>query len=48
MCEAVGHPVVELQRIAIGPLELGRLKSGGHRRLHAGEVDELRAAANRG
>jgi len=48
MCEAVGHPVLELQRISIGPLEIGRLKSGGHRRLHAGEVEELRAAADRG
>lgn len=47
MCEAVGHPVIELQRIAIGPLEIGRLKSGGYRRLHAGEVEQLRAAARR-
>jgi len=45
MCEAVGHPVLQLERIAIGPLQLGRLKPGGHRRLHAGEVQELRDSA---
>jgi 23S rRNA pseudouridine2605 synthase len=47
MCEAVGHPVLALERIAIGPLQLGRLKSGGHRRLNAGEIDELRRSASR-
>ena len=48
MCEAVGHPVLGLERIAIGELRLGRLKEGGHRRLHAGEVAELRRAAAQG
>ena len=48
MCEAVGHPVLSLERVAIGPQQLGRLKPGGHRRLHAGEVDALRASARRG
>jgi len=38
MCEAVGHPVLELQRIAFGPLRLGDLKAGAHRRLRAVEV----------
>src|SRR4051812_27961010 len=31
MCEAVGHPVSALERIAFGPLRLGRLKPGAHR-----------------
>ena len=31
MCEAVGHPVLELQRIAFGPLRLGDLAPGEHR-----------------
>ena len=35
MCEAVGHPVVKLERIAFGPLKLGALKPGDHRRLTA-------------
>jgi 23S rRNA pseudouridine2605 synthase len=45
MCEAVGHPVVELRRVAFGPLRLGRLAEGKARRLKASEVDALRAAA---
>lgn len=48
MCEAVGHPVRQLERVAIGPVRLGRLKSGGHRRLRAGELEALRGAAGRG
>ena len=48
MCEAVGHPVNALERVAIGPLRIGRLHEGGHRRLSAKEVDALRDAANRG
>jgi 23S rRNA pseudouridine2605 synthase len=43
MCEAVGHPVLELERIAFGPLRLGGLRPGAHRRLRAGEVERLRA-----
>ena len=45
MCEAVGHPVVELRRVAFGPLRLGDLADGEHRRLTAAEVERLRAAA---
>ncbi len=46
MCEAVGHRVVELQRIAFGPLRLGRLKAGDSRRLTAAEVERLREATD--
>jgi len=42
MCEAVGHRVVTLERVAFGPLRLGDLPLGGHRRLNAGEVERLR------
>ena len=28
MCEAVGHPVLALRRIAFGPLALGDLAAG--------------------
>ena len=45
MCEAVGHRVVDLRRIAFGPLRLGDLSAGRHRRLTAAEVQRLRDAA---
>jgi 23S rRNA pseudouridine2605 synthase len=43
MCEAVGHPVLELVRTRFGPLALDGLAPGAHRRLRAGEVERLRA-----
>jgi 23S rRNA pseudouridine2605 synthase len=45
MCEAVGHRVVDLRRVAFGPLRLGDLTSGRHRRLNAAEVQRLRDSA---
>jgi 23S rRNA pseudouridine2605 synthase len=45
MCAAVGHPVLDLRRVAFGPLELGSLPEGAHRRLAAHEVRRLRDAA---
>jgi 23S rRNA pseudouridine2605 synthase len=47
MCEAVGHPVLALRRVAFGPLALGDLPAGAHRRLTAAEVERLRAAGRR-
>jgi 23S rRNA pseudouridine2605 synthase len=44
MCEAVGHPVVALERVRFGPLELGDLAPGATRRLTAAEVERLRRA----
>jgi 23S rRNA pseudouridine2605 synthase len=44
MCEAVGHRVVDLRRVAFGPLRLGGLKPGQSRRLSAAEVERLRKA----
>ena len=41
MLEAVGHPVRELRRKAIGDLELGELEEGAYRELSAAEVDAL-------
>jgi len=43
MCDAVGHPVLELQRVAFGSLRLGGLAVGAHRRLTARELESLRA-----
>ena len=31
MCEAIGHRVESLERVAFGPLRLGNLPAGGHR-----------------
>ncbi len=41
MCEAVGHPVRSLTRVAFGPLRLGDLPPGQHRRLSREEVARL-------
>jgi len=45
MCEAVGHKVISLERVAFGPLMLGRLGLGDSRRLSAADEQRLRAAA---
>jgi len=45
MLESVGHPVKGLHRTAFGPIHLGRLRSGGVRRLRPVEVGSLRGAA---
>jgi 23S rRNA pseudouridine2605 synthase len=42
MCEAVGHPVLALERIAFGRLKLGELASGASRRLDEAELARLR------
>src|SRR5215212_5318543 len=42
MVEAVGHRVVELERVAFGPLGLRGLESGKSRRLTKEEVERLR------
>ena len=44
MLDAVGHPVVSLERVAFGPLRLKGLEPGAHRRLTAAEIDRLRGA----
>ena len=45
MVQAVGHKVQTLRRAGVGPLRLGRLKTGGWRVLSSGEVAALRRAA---
>ncbi len=42
MCEAVGHPVLALERIAFGRLKLGELTSGASRELSEAELARLR------
>lgn len=46
MCEAVGLMVKEIKRIQIGPVKLGRLRSGQYRLLSQREIKELKEASN--
>jgi 23S rRNA pseudouridine2605 synthase len=48
MCEAVGHRVASLERVAFGPLALGDLRPGAYRRLDVAEVELLTKAAGAG
>jgi 23S rRNA pseudouridine2605 synthase len=41
MFDELGYPVSRLIRTAIGPIKLGDLRSGRHRRLNAGEIAAL-------
>jgi 23S rRNA pseudouridine2605 synthase len=43
----LGHKVMRLRRLAIGPVRLGHLKSGRARRLAPRELETLRTAASR-
>ncbi|MGH7278581.1 MAG: hypothetical protein ACREJG_07820, partial [Candidatus Rokuibacteriota bacterium] len=43
-CDALGHPVVRLRRIAFGPVALGALPVGASRALTPREIGALRAA----
>ena len=45
MCDAIGHPVTHLKRVAIGPIRDTVLKLGRWRELTAQEVARLRKAA---
>jgi pseudouridine synthase len=45
MCDAVGHPVVRLRRVRIGPISDPRLKPGQFRELTSREVAMLKRAA---
>ncbi|WP_018250066.1 pseudouridine synthase [Orenia marismortui] len=46
MCKSVGHPVLELKRIKMGPLELDEdLKVGTYRFLNKAEINKLKKIA---
>lgn len=47
MCAAVGHPVLRLIRVRIGPIELGTLTLGRWRELSEREVRELVQSTSR-
>jgi 23S rRNA pseudouridine2605 synthase len=44
MLEEVGHPVSRLVRTDVGPVSLGNLKVGKHRKLSQQEIGALFAA----
>lgn len=46
MCEAVGHPVAELERVGFGPLRLEGLAPGVARRLTGAELERLGGGAS--
>lgn len=48
MFELVGHPVVHLRRVRVGPVELGDLGPGQWRPLTEAETERLRAAVGLG
>jgi 23S rRNA pseudouridine2605 synthase len=48
MCDAVGHPVEALERVAFGPLRLGPLGPGEARLLEPAEIEHLRKTAESG
>ena len=45
MLEAVGHPVVRLRRVRVGPIRLGSLKAGEFRELTRQEIEQLEHGA---
>ena len=46
MFESVGHPVVSLRRVSIGPLRLGSLPAGASRTLTSNEISQLRKSVS--
>lgn len=48
MLARLGHKVIRLIRRQIGPIEMGKLKSGKSRPLTSGEIRRLRGAAHAG
>jgi 23S rRNA pseudouridine2605 synthase len=48
LCDAIGYPVMRLQRVRIGPLVLGKLAKGCWRRLNLGELASIRRVVGLG
>ena len=45
MCDAIGHPIEHLKRVAIGPIRDDKLRPGQWRDLSAQEVTKLKRSA---
>ncbi len=41
VAEQLGHPVIKLHRVAIGPIQLGSLERGRYRKLNSAEIEFL-------
>ncbi|MBI4481859.1 MAG: rRNA pseudouridine synthase [Acidobacteria bacterium] len=48
MFEIIGHPVLKLKRVALGPLDLKGLVPGAHRLLRPSEVEALKRTLDQG
>lgn len=46
MCDKVGHSVLKLKRISIGPLEISNLRTGDYRLLSTSEIHSLQKAVD--
>lgn len=44
LCDAIGYPALQLQRIRLGPIVLGRLPKGCWRKLSSAELADIRRA----
>lgn len=42
MCDMINHPVMELKRIALGNIKLGKLKTGKWRNLNKNEIEYIK------
>jgi 23S rRNA pseudouridine2605 synthase len=47
MFEKIGHPVLRLKRVRIGPIRLGKLAPGEFRKLETRELDQLKSGFNK-
>jgi len=47
MCAAIGHPVMTIKRVSLGPLSLGRLAPGAIRPLSSKEIQALKDYVSR-
>jgi 23S rRNA pseudouridine2605 synthase len=47
MCEEVGLDLIDLERIAFGPLRLGELERGEYRALSKKEIESLKQAVSK-
>lgn len=48
MCSAIGHEIISLHRVAIGPISDKQLKLGEYRKLEMSEVLALNSSVNKG
>ncbi len=46
VAKSLGYPVIALERVRIGPIRLGNLKSGKWRNLNSKEVEQLKRAVS--